>query len=143
MVVLNFPNNPTGYSITAPEADEIIAVLKKSAEGGRDLVVVTDDAYFGLFYGDDLAQESLFAQLANLHERILAVKVDGPTKEEFVWGFRTGMLTFGTRAAANVEALYKVLEQKVTGAILRHGFQLFALGAKRAVEGPFERDDQG
>jgi phosphoenolpyruvate carboxykinase (GTP) len=117
MVVLNFPNNPTGYSITASEADEIVAVLKEAADNGQNLTVVTDDAYFGLFYGDDLAQESLFAQLANLHERILAVKVDGPTKEEFVWGFRTGMLTFGTRAATNAEALYKALEQKVTGAI--------------------------
>jgi aspartate/methionine/tyrosine aminotransferase len=117
MVVLNFPNNPTGYSITAAEADEIVAVLKEAADAGRNLIVVTDDAYFGLFYGDDLAQESLFARLANLHERILAVKVDGPTKEEFVWGFRTGMLTFGTRTATSGEALYKALEQKVTGAI--------------------------
>ena len=28
------------------------------------MVVVTDDAYFGLFYGDDVARESLFARLA-------------------------------------------------------------------------------
>jgi phosphoenolpyruvate carboxykinase (GTP) len=117
MVVLNFPNNPTGYSITATEAEQIVAALKEAADGGRNLVVVTDDAYFGLFYGEELAQESLFAQLADLHERILAVKVDGPTKEEFVWGFRTGMVTFGTRAGASSEALYKALEQKVTGAI--------------------------
>ena len=117
MLVLNFPNNPTGYSITAAEADQIVAALKEAAEDGRNLIVVTDDAYFGLFYGDDLAQESLFARLANLHERILAVKVDGPTKEEFVWGFRTGMLTFGTRAATSSEALYQALEKKVSGAI--------------------------
>jgi phosphoenolpyruvate carboxykinase (GTP) len=117
MVLLNFPNNPTGYSITAAEADHIVGALKQAADDGRNLIVVTDDAYFGLFYGDELAQESLFARLANLHERILAVKVDGPTKEEFVWGFRTGMLTFGTRAGAGSEALYKALEQKVTGAI--------------------------
>ena len=66
------------------------AVLREAAEDGRNLIVVTDDAYFGLFYGEDVAQESLFARLAGCHERILAVKVDGPTKEEFVWGFRTG-----------------------------------------------------
>ncbi len=78
---------------------------------------MTDDAYFGLFYGAELAQESLFARLANLHERILAIKVDGPTKEEFVWGLRTGMLTFGTRAASSNDALYQALEKKVAGAI--------------------------
>ena len=66
----------------------------RGGRGRRNLVVVTDDAYFGLFYGDDLLKESLFARLAGLHERILAVKVDGPTKEEYVWGLRTGMLTF-------------------------------------------------
>ena len=44
-------------------------------------MVVTDDAYFGLFYNEDVLQESLFARLAGAHERILAIKVDGPTKE--------------------------------------------------------------
>ena len=117
MLILNFPNNPTGYSITKSEADQIVAVLQEAADDGRNLIVVTDDAYFGLFYGADLAEESLFARLANLHDRILAVKVDGPTKEEFVWGLRTGMLTFSTRAFFSNEALYQALEKKVAGAI--------------------------
>ena len=94
-----------------------MAVLQEAADDGRNLIVVTDDAYFGLFYGAELAEESLFARLANLHDRILAVKVDGPTKEEFVWGFRTGMLTFSTRAFFSNETLYQALEKKVAGAI--------------------------
>jgi len=117
ILVLNFPNNPTGYSISKAEADQITSVLLESAEEGRNLVVVTDDAYFGLFYGDDVHQESLFARLAESHERILAVKVDGPTKEEFVWGFRTGMLTFSTRAYLSDEALYGALTKKAAGAV--------------------------
>jgi len=117
ILILNFPNNPTGYSITTDEADQIAAVLREAAEEGRNLVVVTDDAYFGLFYGAEVCQESLFARLAGLHERLLAVKVDGPTKEEFVWGFRTGMLTFGARAFLSDEALYQALEKKAAGAI--------------------------
>jgi aspartate/methionine/tyrosine aminotransferase len=117
MLILNFPNNPTGYSITKSEADQIVAALQEAADDGRNLIVVTDDAYFGLFYGAELAEESLFARLANLHDRILAVKVDGPTKEEFVWGFRTGMLTFSTRAFFSEETLYQALEKKVAGAI--------------------------
>jgi aspartate/methionine/tyrosine aminotransferase len=117
IVILNFPNNPTGYSIKKTEADEVVNVLRQSAEDGRDLVVVTDDAYFGLFYDEDALQESLFAKLAGLHERILAVKVDGPTKEQFVWGFRTGMLTFGTKAFLSDSALHQALERKVAGAI--------------------------
>ena len=115
--MLNFPNNPTGYSATEAELDQIAAVLREAAEDGRNLVVVTDDAYFGLFYGEDVAQESLFARLAGCHERLLAVKVDGPTKEQFVWGFRMGMLTFGSRAFHSDDALYQALEKKTAGAI--------------------------
>ncbi len=117
VLVLNFPNNPTGYSITRSDAEQVVSVLLEAAHDGRNLVVVCDDAYFGLFYDDDVFGESLFARLAGAHERILAVKVDGPTKEEFVWGFRTGMLTFGTRAFFSEDALYAALEKKAAGAI--------------------------
>jgi aspartate/methionine/tyrosine aminotransferase len=116
IVSLNFPNNPTGYSITETEADQAVAALLEAADAGNDMVVVTDDAYFGLFYEEGVLQESMFARLADLHERILAVKVDGPTKEQFVWGFRTGMLTFSTKAPDG-DALYQALERKVAGAV--------------------------
>jgi aspartate/methionine/tyrosine aminotransferase len=117
VLVLNFPNNPTGYSATESELEQIAAVLKEAAEDGRNLVVVTDDAYFGLFYGEDVARESLFARLAGVHERLLAVKVDGPTKEQFVWGLRMGMLTFGSRALHSDDSLCQALEKKAAGAI--------------------------
>jgi aspartate/methionine/tyrosine aminotransferase len=117
VLVLNFPNNPTGYSITKAEADAIVSVLGEAAHDGRNLVVITDDAYFGLFYDPEVLGESLFARLAACHERILAIKVDGPTKEQFVWGFRTGMLTFSTRAFFSDDALYNALEKKCAGAI--------------------------
>jgi aspartate/methionine/tyrosine aminotransferase len=117
ILVLNFPNNPTGYSITESEAEDVVSVLREAADAGRDLVVICDDAYFGLFYEEETLHESLFARLAGCHERILAVKVDGATKEDFVWGFRTGMLTFSTRAFLSDEALYGALEKKVAGAI--------------------------
>ena len=117
VLILNFPNNPTGYSITNEEADAITDVLREAADNGCNLVVVSDDAYFGLFYEENVLQESLFARLAGLHERILAIKVDGPTKEQFVWGFRTGMLTFSAKAELSDEALYSALEKKTAGAI--------------------------
>jgi phosphoenolpyruvate carboxykinase (GTP) len=117
ILILNFPNNPTGYSITHAEADATASVLLEAAESGGSLTVVTDDAYFGLFYDHDVLAESLFAKIANRHERLLAIKVDGPTKEQYVWGFRTGMLTFSTKAALSDETLYGALEKKVAGAI--------------------------
>lgn len=117
ILILNFPNNPTGYAITADEADAVVRVLTEAADAGLQLIVTSDDAYFGLFYGEEVLHESLFAKLACAHQNILAVKVDGPTKEEYVWGFRTGMLTFGAVAEFSADALYGALEKKVTGAI--------------------------
>jgi aspartate/methionine/tyrosine aminotransferase len=112
ILILNFPNNPTGYTPNEREATAIVAAIKDAAEQGINLVVVTDDAYFGLFYEDSIT-ESLFGRLANLHPRILAVKVDGATKEEYVWGFRVGFITF---ANGNPDVL-PALENKAMGII--------------------------
>lgn len=116
VVVLNFPNNPSGYTPTVAEGEAIVEVLREEADKGCNLVVVTDDAYFGLFY-DDCLKESLFGRLVDLHPRILAVKIDGSTKEDFVWGFRTGFITFGGCGASEQTSVLKVLETKTLGII--------------------------
>jgi aspartate/methionine/tyrosine aminotransferase len=114
-MILNFPNNPSGYSPTAVEAQELIALIKKTAQDGADVLVVCDDAYFGLSYENDIYTESLFGPLAALHERVLAIKIDGPTKEDYVWGLRMGFVTFGSAGLG--EATYDALVKKLMGAI--------------------------
>jgi len=115
VVILNFPNNPTGYTVTCDEALQIKNILVEAAEAGNNILVFIDDAYFGLVYEEGIMQESIFSLLTDAHERILAVKFDGPTKEDYVWGFRVGFTTFGT--ALNSPAMYKALEAKLAGAI--------------------------
>ncbi|MDR1248911.1 MAG: aminotransferase class I/II-fold pyridoxal phosphate-dependent enzyme [Treponema sp.] len=95
-IIFNFPNNPSGYSPTAPEADALAGILLEAAETGADVLAICDDAYFGLFYEDDIYRESLFGRLASLHEKVLAVKIDGPTKEDYVWGLRVAFVTLGS-----------------------------------------------
>ena len=117
VVLLNFPNNPTGYTPTEAEGEAIVEAVRAAAQAGCNVVTVCDDAYFGLFYEDSL-KESLFGRLAGLHPRVLAVKVDGATKEDFVWGFRTGFITFATGSAeAGVEEALSALEKKAMGSI--------------------------
>ena len=115
MLVLNFPNNPTGYSPTVEEAEDLVEILKKAASNGKEVIVITDDAYFGLFYEDETYKESIFAKLADLHDNILAVKVDGATKENLVWGFRIGFITFAGKSLT--EEQYDALVQKTMGAV--------------------------
>ncbi len=116
VVLLNFPNNPSGYTPTVAEGDALVAAILEVAQGGCNIVAVTDDAYFGLFYEDSL-KESLFGKLANLHPRILAVKLDGATKEEFVWGFRTGFITFADGNKGPQAEVLTALEKKTMGII--------------------------
>ena len=114
-LVLNFPNNPTGYSPTRAEARALVDLLRRQAEGGQRILAVLDDAYFGLFYEPDTCPHSLFADLADAHPNILAVKVDGPTKEELVWGFRLGFLTLASRDLKPEH--YEALNRKLMGAV--------------------------
>lgn len=116
LVVLNFPNNPTGYTITEAEAEAIKNGLKEIADSGIQLVCISDDAYYGMFYGDCI-KESFFGRLAGISKNLLAIKLDGATKEMFVWGFRVGFITFAATEAENQSQALAALEQKVAGTI--------------------------
>ncbi len=135
IVVLNFPNNPTGYTPNVEDGHRIAAAINEAALAGINVVVVTDDAYFGLFFEDSM-HESLFGELAGLHPRILPIKIDGATKEEYVWGFRVGFITYGAESSTALN----VLEQKTLGIIRStissgaHPSQTFVLNALQSPE---------
>jgi aspartate/methionine/tyrosine aminotransferase len=114
ILLLNFPNNPTGYTPTENEVDQITDIIKNAAEKKKILVII-DDAYFGLVYKEGIYKESIFSKIADLHENVLAIKVDGATKEDYSWGLRVGFVTFGIKKG-NKE-LYEALENKTAGAI--------------------------
>jgi aspartate/methionine/tyrosine aminotransferase len=113
-LILNFPHNPSGYTPTKSEADSITALIEETAKEA-DVLVLCDDAYFGLFYEEGTMRESLFGALSGLHKKVLAVKIDGPTQEDYVWGFRTAFLTFGS--AGLFESHYEALVKKLMGSI--------------------------
>ncbi len=114
-ILLNFPNNPTGYTPTYKEAMKINDIIIKTAEKGKKVIVVCDDAYFGLGFEEGIIKESPFAMLCQAHKNILCVKIDGPTKEDYVWGFRVGFITYGIKDGT--KALYGALENKTGGAV--------------------------
>ena len=117
VTVLNFPHNPSGYTLSKTEADRVAAILIDIARGGTNVVAACDDAYFGLFFEEETSKESLFAKIAGKDKRLLAVKLDGATKEDYVWGFRTGFVTYGIAVDSNIENVYLSLEKKTGGCI--------------------------
>ena len=50
-----------------------------------------------------------------LFRSVLAVKVDGATKEDYMWGFRIGFVTFGGKTMTSGQ--YEALGKKLMGAI--------------------------
>jgi len=115
VVILNFPNNPTGYTPTNDEMSKIADILINAANSGKKVLAICDDAYFGLFYEDNTARESLFAKIADASENLFAVKGDAATKEAMVWGFRVGFITVSTKGFS--QAQYDAFNKKILGSI--------------------------
>ena len=112
LVLLNFPHNPTGYTVTLTEAQQIVKAIVARAETGCHILVMVDDAYAGLWYDETVMHESLFGLLAGCHPNVVPVKIDGATKEEYAWGLRVAFITFGLDVTA-----MQPLEQKLSGLI--------------------------
>ena len=113
LLILNFPNNPTGYTATDEDAPGIVEAVRRAAASGKRIIVILDDAYFGLVYEKGVHGESLFADFATLDENVLAVKLDGTTKEDYVWGLRVGFISFAFKGASDEQL--KALENKAAG----------------------------
>ncbi|MCQ2596448.1 MAG: aminotransferase class I/II-fold pyridoxal phosphate-dependent enzyme [Treponema sp.] len=137
-VILNFPQNPSGYSPTKDEAAAIVAMIKKMAEEGIKVLVLSDDAYFGLNYEDNIESQSLFAYLADLHENVLAIKADGPTKEDFAWGLRSGFVTFASKGMTDEQ--YEALTVKFMG-VIRSSVSCSSSPAQSLVLHAFKDDE--
>lgn len=118
LAVLNFPNNPTGYTPGEKEGQALADALLAAAERGVRVVALVDDAYFGLFYAQDSMRESLFCKLAGKSRNLLAIKADAATKECYVWGLRVGFLSYSIGDADTADSpLYTALEAKTAGQI--------------------------
>lgn len=115
ITVLNFPHNPSGYTLTVKEVQRVVNILIDIAQKGTNVVAACDDAYFGLFYEEETCKESIFSQLAGANKRLLAVKLDGATKEDYVWGFRIGFITYGI--SGDNDTVLEALEKKTAGCI--------------------------
>ncbi len=131
ILILNFPNNPTGYTATLEDAPKIVAAVKAAAEKGKRVVVILDDAYFGLVYEKGVHKESLFAEFCDLDEHVLAVKLDGTTKEDYVWGLRVGFMSFAFKGAT--EDQLKALEAKAAGDVRSSISNSSSLGEHLAI----------
>jgi len=64
ILILNFPNNPTGYIPTWEEAQELVDLLKERQESlGKPFIILVDDAYEPYIFQDSVLDRSFFYDL--------------------------------------------------------------------------------
>lgn len=113
-IILNFPNNPTGYTPSTEELTELVSIIDVFAKENpnKNLIIISDDAYFGLFFEENHKTPTLSAtyRLAD-NNNCLVVKLDGITKEYYGWGLRVGFITYYT----SDDKLRKIVLEKTQG----------------------------
>ncbi|MFX0059260.1 MAG: aminotransferase class I/II-fold pyridoxal phosphate-dependent enzyme [Candidatus Hodarchaeota archaeon] len=123
VIILGFPNNPTGYVPTWKEKEQLVASLKLlQKEINKPIVILIDDAYEPYIYSEDVINRSIFYDLQQVNEDIIPVKLDGITKELLMYGGRIGFITIGLKPSwvqntEDLEQLKKELESKLSGLI--------------------------
>lgn len=81
VLVLPFPNNPTGGIMSKKDLEDIAEVLK-----GTDILVLADEIYAELTYGDE--KHFSIAQIPEMYER--TILVSGFSKAYAMTGWRLG-----------------------------------------------------
>ena len=81
LLILPYPNNPTGAIMTRDELEAVAAVLRDT-----NIIVISDEIYCSLTYG--AAPHVCFAELDGMRERTIVV--DGFSKSYAMTGWRLG-----------------------------------------------------
>jgi aminotransferase len=101
LLILPYPNNPTGAVMTEEQLKEIANVVKK-----HDLIVVADEIYSELTYG---IQHTAFAKIPDMWER--TVTINGFSKSYAMTGWRLGYVA---APEGLTEQILKVHQYNVT-----------------------------
>ena len=125
MLVLPYPNNPTGAIMTAEELDAIAQVLR-----GTDIMVLSDEIYAELNYG--LRPHVSIATLPGMAERTIVV--NGFSKSYAMTGWRLGY-------ACGPEAVIKIMTKIHQSAIMSAPTtsQYAAITALKECDGEIDR----
>ncbi|MDD4570374.1 MAG: aminotransferase class I/II-fold pyridoxal phosphate-dependent enzyme [Tepidanaerobacteraceae bacterium] len=105
LLILPYPNNPTGAVMTEEQLKKIADVVKK-----HDLIVAADEIYSELIYG---IQHTAFAKIPNMWER--TVTINGFSKSYAMTGWRLGYVAAPEGLAGEI---LKVHQYNVTCAAI-------------------------
>lgn len=92
VIILNTPaHNPTGYSLTLEDWDNVIATLNEEAKKGKAIALVIDAAYID-FAGDEEEYRRFLPKLENLPENVISIMAYSLSKTYTLYGTRCGAM---------------------------------------------------
>lgn len=92
VIILNTPaHNPTGYSLSLEDWDDVIEVLGEAAKAGKAIALVVDVAYID-FAGDEDEYRCFMPKLASLPENVISIVAYSLSKTFTLYGTRCGAM---------------------------------------------------
>jgi aspartate aminotransferase len=98
MLVLNSPNNPTGWTVTPEEQRVLLEHCRR-----HGIWIVADDVYERLVYGDGVRTAPSFLTLTDADDRLIVV--NSFSKAWTMTGWRAGWMVVPPRVSADLAAL--------------------------------------
>jgi len=111
-ILINSPNNPTGYSLNKRELDEIVDLVKQN-----DLYLISDEVYENYLY--DAANHTSPASLKDMFDR--TITINAMSKLYSATGFRLGYVA-AKKEIVNVMEKYHQYTAAGTNHAAQYGF---------------------
>ncbi|MDO5414021.1 MAG: aminotransferase class I/II-fold pyridoxal phosphate-dependent enzyme [Bacillota bacterium] len=115
VIIMNTPaHNPTGYSLTLENWDNVVAVLTEAAECGKAIALVVDAAYID-FAGDEEEYRRFLPKLENLPENVISIVAYSLSKTYTLYGTRCGAMICVAKTPEIAEEFKRVCEYSSRG----------------------------
>lgn len=115
VVILNTPaHNPTGYSLTLEDWDNVVRVLTEAAETGKAIALVVDAAYID-FAGDEEEYRRFLPKLEELPANVLPIIAYSLSKTYTLYGTRCGAMICMAKTKEIADEFRRVCEYSSRG----------------------------
>ena len=115
VVILNTPaHNPTGYSLTLEDWDNVVRVLTEAAETGKAIALVVDAAYID-FAGDEEEYRRVLPKLEELPANVLPIIAYSLSKTYTLYGTRCGAMICMAKTKEIADEFRRVCEYSSRG----------------------------
>lgn len=115
VIIMNTPaHNPTGYSLTLSDWDQVVDVLCEGAKRGKAIALVIDAAYID-FAGDEEEYRRFLPKLAELSENVLPIMAYSLSKTFTLYGTRCGAMICIAKTKAIADEFKRVCEYSSRG----------------------------